>query len=105
MKRGVWEKKKLTGTELRGKTLGIVGFGRIGREVALRARAFGMEILAHDPFISARAAEAAGVPLVGARRRAGAIRFSDAARPGPGSNPPPAERGAGWRDAARVSAS
>src|SRR4051812_10417687 len=64
MKRGVWEKKKLTGTELRGKTLGIVGFGRIGREVALRARAFGMEILAHDPFISARAAEAAGVPLV-----------------------------------------
>ena len=64
MKRGVWEKKKLTGTELRGKTLGIVGFGRIGREVALRARTFGMEILAHDPFISARAAEAAGVPLV-----------------------------------------
>ncbi|HEY7057339.1 MAG TPA: phosphoglycerate dehydrogenase [Vicinamibacterales bacterium] len=64
MKRGVWEKKKLTGTELRGKTLGIIGFGRIGREVAQRARAFGMEILAHDPFIAARAAEAAGVPLV-----------------------------------------
>ena len=64
MKRGDWEKKKLTGTELRGKTLGIVGFGRIGREVATRARAFGMDILAHDPFISARAAEAAGVPLV-----------------------------------------
>ena len=65
MKRGKWDKKSLTGTELRGKTLGIVGFGRIGREVAIRARAFGMEILAHDPFISARAAEAAGVPLVG----------------------------------------
>ena len=65
MKRGKWDKKSLTGTELRGKTLGIVGFGRIGREVAIRARAFGMEILAHDPFLPARAAEAAGVPLVG----------------------------------------
>lgn len=65
MKRGVWEKKKLTGTEIRGKVLGIVGFGRIGREVAARARSFGMEIAAHDPFIASRAAEAAGVPLIG----------------------------------------
>ena len=38
MKRGVWEKKKLTGAELRGKTLGIVGLGRIGQEVGARAR-------------------------------------------------------------------
>lgn len=64
MKRGQWDKKRLTGTELRGKLLGIIGFGRIGREVAARGRAFGMEIEAYDPFIAARAADAAGVPLV-----------------------------------------
>jgi D-3-phosphoglycerate dehydrogenase len=64
MKRGVWDKKKLTGIELRGKLLGIVGFGRIGREVANRAHSFGMEVIAYDPFIAARAADAAGVPLV-----------------------------------------
>jgi D-3-phosphoglycerate dehydrogenase / 2-oxoglutarate reductase len=49
---GKWEKKTLQGTELRGKTLGIVGLGRIGMEVASRARAFGMKVLAHDPFIA-----------------------------------------------------
>src|SRR5438552_2855521 len=50
---GKWEKKSLQGTELRGKTLGIVGLGRIGLEVAKRARAFGMRIVAHDPFVAA----------------------------------------------------
>ena len=64
MKRGAWEKKRLTGVELRGKRLGIIGFGRIGREVAARARAFGMDLSAHDPFIAPRAGDAAGVPLV-----------------------------------------
>ena len=64
MKQGVWDKKRFMGTELRGKVLGVVGFGRIGREVAVRARAFGMEIVAYDPFIASRAADAAGVPLV-----------------------------------------
>lgn len=49
MHAGKWEKKSLQGTELRGKTLGIVGLGRIGMEVARRARSFGMEIVAHDP--------------------------------------------------------
>lgn len=48
MKEHRWEKKTLEGTELYGKTLGIIGFGRIGREVAKRARAFGMEIIAYD---------------------------------------------------------
>jgi len=49
---GRWEKKSLQGTELRGKTLGIVGLGRIGLEVARRAQAFGMTVVAHDPFVS-----------------------------------------------------
>jgi D-3-phosphoglycerate dehydrogenase len=61
MKQGVWDKKRFMGTELRGKVLGVVGFGRIGREVAARARAFGMEVISYDPFIASRAAD---VPLV-----------------------------------------
>jgi D-3-phosphoglycerate dehydrogenase len=64
MKRGVWDKKKLMGAELRGKTLGLVGLGRIGQEVAARARAFGMEIVAHDPFISEDVAAALGIKLL-----------------------------------------
>jgi D-3-phosphoglycerate dehydrogenase len=52
MKEQRWEKKSLTGAELRGKTLGVVGFGRIGQAVAHRARAFGMKILAHDPYLA-----------------------------------------------------
>lgn len=64
MKAGKWEKKNLLGTEVRGKTLGIAGFGRIGQEVAQRARAFGMHVIAHDPFISADLAAGSGVQLV-----------------------------------------
>lgn len=52
MHAGRWEKKSLQGTELRGKTLGIVGLGRVGMEVARRALGFGMTVVAHDPFIS-----------------------------------------------------
>jgi len=48
LKEGKWEKKKFIGTGLAGKTLGIVGFGRIGREVAIRAQAFGMKILVNQ---------------------------------------------------------
>ena len=50
--RGKWEKKKFLGNELRGKTLGIVGLGSIGREVVKRARAFEMRIVAHDPYVT-----------------------------------------------------
>ncbi len=64
MKRGVWEKKKLTGAELRGKTLGIVGLGRIGQEVGARAKSFGMNLVAHDPFISEQIAGTLGIQLL-----------------------------------------
>src|ERR687891_432221 len=64
MKRAVWDKKKLVGAELRGKTLGIVGLGRIGQEVASRARGFGMTIVAHDPFISELVAESLDITLL-----------------------------------------
>src|SRR2546430_1091885 len=58
---GKWEKKSLQGTELRAKTLGIVGLGRIGMEVAKRARSFGMEVIAHDPFVSTAVAKEQGI--------------------------------------------
>ena len=61
MHAGKWEKKSLQGTELRGKTLGIAGLGRIGMEVARRARAFGMELVAHDPFVSVAVAKELGI--------------------------------------------
>jgi D-3-phosphoglycerate dehydrogenase len=64
MKDGKWEKKRFLGTEVRGKTLGIAGLGRIGQEVATRARAFGMRVVAHDPFISKEIAEGLGVELL-----------------------------------------
>src|SRR5213594_2726594 len=56
LKAGNWERKRFIGVELQGKTLGIIGLGRIGRAVAVRANSFGMKILAHDPFISAEQA-------------------------------------------------
>lgn len=53
LRAGRWEKSKYAGRELSGRTLGILGFGRIGREVATRARAFGMAVIAHDPLVKA----------------------------------------------------
>jgi D-3-phosphoglycerate dehydrogenase / 2-oxoglutarate reductase len=64
MKDGKWEKKRFLGNELRGKTLGVAGLGRIGQEVAQRARAFGMRVVAHDPFIAKDVATALGVELM-----------------------------------------
>lgn len=51
LRAGRWEKSKYQGREINGRTLGIVGFGRIGREVATRARAFGMHVIAYDPLV------------------------------------------------------
>ncbi|MEO7084824.1 MAG: phosphoglycerate dehydrogenase [Gemmatimonadaceae bacterium] len=53
MRAGRWDRSALLGTELRGRTLGIIGLGRIGSEVATRARAFGMTVFAFDPYITA----------------------------------------------------
>jgi D-3-phosphoglycerate dehydrogenase len=64
MHAGKWDKKSLQGQELRGKTLGIVGLGRIGLEVARRANAFGMEVIGYDPFIAPIVARENNVGLV-----------------------------------------
>jgi D-3-phosphoglycerate dehydrogenase len=61
---GKWEKKKFLGSELRGKTLGVLGLGSIGREVVRRARAFEMRIIGCDPFISSQTAKDLNVELV-----------------------------------------
>ena len=66
MHAGRWEKKDISGVELRGKTLGILGLGRIGLEVAKRARGFGLELIGHDPFVSAAVAREAGIRLMSA---------------------------------------
>ena len=64
MKKGEWERKKFMGVEVYGKTLGIIGLGRIGTEVAKRALSFGMKVLAYDPFLSADKAKDLGIELV-----------------------------------------
>src|SRR5450432_4008247 len=63
-KSGKWEKKKFLGHELRGKTLGIVGLGSIGREVVKRAAAFEMRIIGSDPYVTAQIAKDFGIELV-----------------------------------------
>jgi len=64
-KSGKWEKKKFLGTELRGKTLGVMGLGSIGREVVKRARPFEMDIVAADPYVNSVTAAELGVKLIG----------------------------------------
>ncbi len=59
-----WEREKFVGMELPGKILGLVGFGRIAREVAIRAKSFGMTIIAYDPFVSSDFARSLGVEVV-----------------------------------------
>ena len=60
---GLWERSKFVGTELMGKTLGIVGMGKIGAEVAKRAQAFGVRVIAHDPFLSTERAQQLDVQM------------------------------------------
>ncbi|HVR71247.1 MAG TPA: phosphoglycerate dehydrogenase [Vicinamibacteria bacterium] len=64
MKAGKWDRKSFAGVELHGKRLGVVGFGRIGREVGARGQALGMDVVAYDPFVSAAVAERLHVPML-----------------------------------------
>jgi D-3-phosphoglycerate dehydrogenase / 2-oxoglutarate reductase len=61
---GKWEKSAFSGTEMRGKTIGLVGLGRVGTEVARRARALEMKVLAYDPYVTPAAAREVEVDLV-----------------------------------------
>jgi D-3-phosphoglycerate dehydrogenase len=64
MKQGTWDKKSFLGEEVRSKVLGLAGLGRIGQEVARRARGFEMQVIAHDPFITANIARDLRIELV-----------------------------------------
>jgi D-3-phosphoglycerate dehydrogenase len=64
LRKGAWEKNKFMGIELSGKTLGIVGLGRIGAMVAVRAKAFGMRVVSYDPYIKGERAETYGTTLL-----------------------------------------
>ncbi|MFQ5700298.1 MAG: phosphoglycerate dehydrogenase [Acidobacteriota bacterium] len=64
MREGRWERGRFVGSELQGKVLGILGMGKIGREVADRARSFGMEVIGHDPFVSAEDAQRCHISFV-----------------------------------------
>ncbi|HEY8530449.1 MAG TPA: phosphoglycerate dehydrogenase [Paenibacillaceae bacterium] len=61
--RGEWDRKSFLGVELRNKVLGVIGMGRIGSEVAIRAKAFGMKVLGYDPFLTEERAEKLGVRM------------------------------------------
>ena len=72
---GRWERSRWEGVELADKTLGIIGLGRVGKLVAQRALAFGMRVLAHDPFVAAERARQLNVELVGLDELAAASDF------------------------------
>lgn len=65
MTTGKWDRKQFQGAELFGKTLGVLGLGRIGGEVAKRALAFGMDVIAYDPFLTEARARSLGIELAG----------------------------------------
>ncbi len=65
LKAGEWQRGRFLGVELRGKTLGLIGYGRIGREVGRRASAFGMRLAIHDPFLAPRELEIPDAEMMG----------------------------------------
>jgi D-3-phosphoglycerate dehydrogenase len=65
LRSGKWDRKTFKGTELYGKTIGIIGLGKIGKEVAVRSKAFGMNVISYDPVIAEDVASKIGVSLVG----------------------------------------
>jgi D-3-phosphoglycerate dehydrogenase len=75
LKAGKWERSRWEGVELHGKTLGIVGLGRIGTLVAQRANAFGMQLVAHDPYVSAERARQLNIELLGLEELVGRADF------------------------------
>ena len=64
LRAGRWERQALLGVELRGRTLGLIGLGQVGSEVARRARGLEMRVVAHDPYVTPDRAQAIGVELV-----------------------------------------
>jgi D-3-phosphoglycerate dehydrogenase / 2-oxoglutarate reductase len=74
LKRGEWKRAPFTGYELKGRTMGVIGLGKVGGRVALRAKAFEMEVLACDPYIAEKRAEDLGVRLAPLED---IIRFAD----------------------------
>tara|TARA_R110002124_G_scaffold280490_2_gene453794 strand:- start:33236 stop:34825 length:1590 start_codon:yes stop_codon:yes gene_type:complete len=75
VKSGGWDRKKYMGSEVHGKKLGIVGLGKIGSEVAKRMQAFGMEVLAYDPFSTKEHASEMGIELVDIDQLLGSVDF------------------------------
>jgi len=74
LKKGEWKRSPFTGSELKGKTIGIIGIGKVGGRVALRLKAFEAEVIACDPYVSEKRAEDLGVRLVSLEE---IIRYSD----------------------------
>ncbi len=64
LRAGKWDRKKFMGSEVYGKTLGVIGLGKIGREVAARLQAFGMTVVGHDPYLKPEQAETLGIKLL-----------------------------------------
>lgn len=72
---GKWQRNKYVGVSLVGKTLAVMGFGKVGSEVARRAKGLGMNVIAHDPYAPADRARALGVDLVSFDQAIGTADF------------------------------